>query len=160
MRVTKGNPDELEREIGPRDGSTRVTSGENGNREAVQRYMLARGLPSKVVKGMKIGTLFNAYNSERYLQGVMRNVGTDGTEEAEAERAEDKVEDKTLDEAWRKTWREAQEAREAMEAKEAPQRDAERDAERDRLLEHMHKAHMHKAKAEPEAKGNKTMAQG
>jgi hypothetical protein len=60
----------LERQIGPR-GSTAVGVD---NLSLVQDYLAARGVPSAVVKRMRLDKLWLAYNREAYLQDVLAKV--------------------------------------------------------------------------------------
>jgi hypothetical protein len=54
MRTPSYDPVELERQIGPRDGSTAVNSA---NRAVVQNWLVASGVSSARAKAMKLETL-------------------------------------------------------------------------------------------------------
>lgn len=71
MRVSSYDAAELEGELGPRDGTTGVTSS---NRDKVQNWLVAQGVPSARVKSMRLGTLWKCYNKPRYMEAVLLHV--------------------------------------------------------------------------------------
>lgn len=75
---------ECEAILGPR-GRLSVTSD---NRQHVQKWLTARGVPASVAKSARLGTLASAYNdtTDRYLTAMIRNAETRGIpNEPEAE---------------------------------------------------------------------------
>lgn len=75
MRVSSYDALELERQIGPRDGTSGVTSA---NRALVQNWLVAQGVPSENVKRMKLSTLWKCYNKPRYLAAVLSHLSGEG----------------------------------------------------------------------------------
>lgn len=74
MRVSSYDPAALEAEIGPR-GKTVVNSA---NRDKVQNWLVANGVPSARAKAMKLATLWKFYNQPRYLPAVLAHLANSG----------------------------------------------------------------------------------
>lgn len=72
MRVSTYDAAALETQIGPRDGTSGVTSA---NRHLVQNWLVANGVPSARAKAMKLATLWKCYNKPRYLSAVQAHLG-------------------------------------------------------------------------------------
>lgn len=73
MRVSTYDATALESQIGPRDGTSGVTSA---NRHLVQNWLVANGVPSAKAKAMKLATLWKCYNKPKYLAAVLAHLGT------------------------------------------------------------------------------------
>ena len=75
MRVSASDIAELERQLGPRDGTTEVRSH---NRHLVQNWLCAQGVPSERAKAMKVATLYKCYNKPNYLAAVLAHLREGG----------------------------------------------------------------------------------
>jgi MoxR-like ATPase len=71
MRTPSYDPAALEAQIGPRDGTSGVTSA---NRHLVQNWLVANGVPSARAKAMKLSTLWKCYNRPKYLTAVVAHI--------------------------------------------------------------------------------------